>query len=78
MLLCLTTLLTFIPFININDDSSQSNGNPIPSQFDYGEDHDPRVTEYTYAIPWDPSWDCIYLYIAAHTVVWIWGWGICP
>ena len=54
----------------------QNNGNPPPGQFDYSEDHNPRVTEYTYGIPWDSAWDGIDLYIAAHAIVWIW--GICP
>ena len=54
----------------------QNNGNPPPGQFDYGEDHDPHITEYTYAIPWPSSWNNHDLYIAARTVVWIW--GICP
>lgn len=48
----------------------QSNGNPIPGQFDHKEDHDPHVTEYTYEIPWDTDWDDKNLYIAAHAVVW--------
>ena len=57
----------------------QANGNPIPGQFDHKNDHDPQVTEYTYMIPWDQSWNGVDLfYIAAHAVVWIWGWGICP
>ena len=57
----------------------QNNGNPTPGQFDYKEDHDPRVTEYTYEIPWDDAWDCLDLYIAAHAVVSTWGYcGECP
>ena len=49
----------------------QNNGGPIPGQFDYSEDHDPRVIEYTYQIPWDQSWNNVeFLYIAAHAVVW--------
>jgi len=58
------------------DGIPQANGNPIPGQFDYGEDHGPRVTEYTYEIPWDRDRDNMELYIVAHAVVWIW--GICP
>ena len=49
-------------------------GNPIPGQFDHTENHDPHVTDYTYNISWDPSWDDLDLYIAAHAVVW----GIYP
>ena len=45
-------------------------GNPIPGQFDYTENHDPYVTDYTYNISWDPSWNNLDLYIAAHAVVW--------
>jgi len=51
------------------DEIPQSNGNPVPGQFDYKEDHDPLVSEYTYNITWDSSWDCIELYIATHAVV---------
>ena len=60
------------------DGIPQNNGNSPPGQFDHKEDHDPRVTEYTYEIPWDPSWNNHDLYITAHAVVWIWDWGICP
>jgi len=48
----------------------QHNGNPPPGQFQYKQTHDPLVTEYTYSIPWDSSWDNQPLYIAAHAVVW--------
>ena len=50
----------------------QNNGNPPPGQFDYQETHS-LVNEYTYEIPWDPDWDNLELYIAAHAVVF----GIC-
>ena len=53
-------------------------GNPIPGQFDYGEEYDPSVNVYTYNMPWNQSWNDLDLYIAAHAVVWIWGWGVCP
>jgi len=52
------------------DSIPQNNGNPTPGQFQYKQTHDPSVTEYTYTIPWDSSWDDIDLYIAAHAVVW--------
>jgi len=48
----------------------QNNGNPTPGQFDYKTEHDPAVTEFTYAVPIDevpPSADR--LYVAAHAVV---------
>ena len=45
-------------------------GNPKIGNFDYSENHDPRVAEYTYTIPWDQSWNNLDLYIAAHAVVW--------
>ena len=48
----------------------QSNGNPVPGQFAYKQDHDPYVSEYLYTIPWDQNWCNIDLYIAAHAVVW--------
>ena len=56
------------------EDIPQNGGGPIPGQFDHKEDHDPRVTEYTYQINWDDDWDGKDLYIAAHAVVW----GIYP
>ena len=34
------------------DGIPQNNGNPIQGQFDYGEDHEPHISEYTYEIPW--------------------------
>jgi hypothetical protein len=46
-----------------------SKGNPVPGQFMYSMDHDPQVTEYTYAIDlngWEPGDD---LFIAAHAGV---------
>jgi len=52
------------------EDIPQKNGNPIPGQFDYAENHNPRVDEYVYAIPWDSNWDNKELYIAAHAVTW--------
>jgi hypothetical protein len=52
------------------NDIPQNAGGPIPGQFDYKvEDHD-RVTEYTYEIPWDQSWNGVDLYILAHAVIW--------
>lgn len=50
-------------------DIPQRNGNPVPGRFDYGMDHNPMVTTYTYTIPlgaWSPGTE---LYIAAHAVV---------
>ncbi len=50
-------------------DIPQKNGNPPPGQFEHSMDHDPPVTEYTYAIDlngWGPSTE---LYIAAHADV---------
>lgn len=55
------------------DDIPQSNGNPIPGQFDHQEECAPAVTEYTYDIPWDQSWNDRDIYIAAHVIIWIWG-----
>lgn len=52
------------------DGIPQKNGNPIPGQFDYKENHDPYVSSYTYMISWDSNWDNQELYIAAHGVVW--------
>lgn len=52
------------------DGIPQKNGNPIPGQFEYKQDHDPKIDGYTYTIPWDDAWDGINLYIAAHAVVW--------
>jgi hypothetical protein len=50
------------------EDIPQKNGNPIPGQFDYKEEHDPAVTEFTYEI--DNTWDeDDELFIAAHAVV---------
>ena len=45
-------------------------GNPKIGNFEYNGEHDPRVTEYTYTMPWDSAWDGIDLYIAAHADVW--------
>jgi hypothetical protein len=45
------------------------NGNPIPGQFAYQNDHDLCIDEYTYSIPlnnWEPGTS---LYLAAHAVV---------
>jgi len=43
-------------------------GNPIPGKFEYGTEHDPCVTEYTYEIPLD--WDVgTQLFIAAHAAM---------
>jgi len=47
-----------------------SNGGPIPGQFSYSNTYDPTVTEDTYQITWDQSWNNVDLYIAAHAVVW--------
>lgn len=55
------------------DGIPQENGNPIPGQFDYNEIHDPYITEYTYTMPWNQSWNNQELYIAAHAVIWVWG-----
>lgn len=52
------------------DSIPQANGNPIPGRFDYKEEHDPRVTEYTYEVEWDSTWNGKDLNIAAHAVVW--------
>ena len=50
------------------DGIPQKKGNPPPGQFDYGTDHDPKVTEFTYQIELD--WDTgTELYIAAHAEV---------
>lgn len=53
-----------------SDSIPQANGNPIPGRFDHKEDHDPRVTEYTYEVEWDSTWNGKDLNIAAHAVVW--------
>jgi len=46
----------------------QKNGNPIPGQFDYKDEHDPAVAEFLYKI--DNTWDIDdELFIAAHAVV---------
>jgi hypothetical protein len=59
------------------DGIPQNNGNPIPGQFEYKEDHNPSVNGYLYTIPWDDEfWDGQDLYIAAHAVVWS-GFGDC-
>ena len=50
-------------------DGISQNGNQPPGQFDYGEIHDPHVTEYTYNILWNQSWNNQDLFIAAHAVV---------
>lgn len=55
--------------VAISLDGISQNGNQPPGQFDYNEDHDPRVNEYTYNIPWNQSWDNQDLFIAAHAVV---------
>jgi len=31
-------------------------GSPLPGQFPYQTTHNPRVQEYTYAIPWETGW----------------------
>jgi len=46
----------------------QNSGGPIPGQFDYKKNHD-HVTEYTYTISWNQSWNNRDLFIAAHAVV---------
>ncbi|TKJ38004.1 hypothetical protein CEE36_10865 [candidate division TA06 bacterium B3_TA06] len=53
-----------------SDSIPQANGNPIPGRFDYKEEHDPRVNEYTYEVEWDSTWDGKDLNIAAHAMVW--------
>lgn len=58
------------------DDFPNEGNNPPPGLLDYGEDHDPEVDGYLYTIPWDESWNCQDLYIAAHAVVWG-GFGDC-
>ena len=46
------------------------NGNPIPGLFDHKRQYDPYPQSDTYQIEWDPSWNSIDLYIAAHGVIW--------
>lgn len=71
-----TMLESHLHIAALLDDIPQKNGNPIPGQFAYKEDYNPSVTEYTYVIPWDSSWNGKDLYIAAHAVVWG-GFGDC-
>jgi hypothetical protein len=48
----------------------QKNGNPIPGQFDFKEDHSWLTRWHVYKIPMDPNWvSGTELYIAGHAVV---------
>jgi hypothetical protein len=51
------------------EDIPQNNGNPAPGQFDHKTEHDPTVTEFTYAVPLDDELNAGEVYIAAHAVV---------
>lgn len=48
----------------------QSPGGPIPGLFAHNREYDPYQQQDTYQIAWNPSWNNIPLYIAAHSDVW--------
>jgi hypothetical protein len=59
---------THLHVANILEDIPMTKkGKPIPGQFDYSMDHEPKVTTYTYQVPLAGLGDPIY--IAAHAVV---------